>query len=189
MSLDNKKFRNNKTGEVLKVISTFENIAILEGNQKTTVDALLNSSVFSEEIDPSSFFSNQSAYNILAEKIKTELCNVSDLNSFEFTIPALSSGPERKLSAATALQIIEPRITEIFELISHAKKELGSDGDQIQSVVLTGGTALTPTISKICSDVFGLETRIGSPDWGFSVPVELKSPRTSVLAGLIQSIN
>lgn len=71
MSLDNKKFRNNKTGEVLKVISTFENIAILEGNQKTTVDALLNSSVFSEEIDPSSFFSNQSAYNILAEKIKT----------------------------------------------------------------------------------------------------------------------
>ena len=47
MSLDNKKFRNNKTGEVLKVISTFENIAILEGNQKTTVDALLNSSVFS----------------------------------------------------------------------------------------------------------------------------------------------
>ena len=127
--------------------------------------------------------------NALAEKIKTELCNVSDLNSFEFTIPALSSGPERKLSAATALQIIEPRITEIFELISHAKKELGSDGDQIQSVVLTGGTALTPTISKICSDVFGLETRIGSPDWGFSVPVELKSPRTSVLAGLIQSIN
>ena len=71
MSLDNKKFRNNKTGEVLKLISTFENIAILEGNQKTTVDALLNSSVFSEEIDPSSFFSNQSAYNILAEKIKT----------------------------------------------------------------------------------------------------------------------
>jgi hypothetical protein len=71
MSLDNKKFRNNKTGEVVKVISTFENIAILENKQKTTVGELLNPSIFTEEIDPSSFFSNQSAYNILAEKIKT----------------------------------------------------------------------------------------------------------------------
>lgn len=71
MSLDNKKFRNNKTGEVVKVISTFENIAILENKQKTTVGELMNPSVYTEEIDPSSFFSNQSAYNILAEKIKT----------------------------------------------------------------------------------------------------------------------
>ena len=71
MSLDNKKFRNNKTGEVVKVISTFENIAILENKQRTTVGELLNPSAFTEEIDPSSFFSNQSAYNTLAEKIKT----------------------------------------------------------------------------------------------------------------------
>lgn len=71
MSLDNKKFRNNKTGEVVKVISTFENIAVLENKQKTTVGELMNPSIFTEEIDPSSFFSNQSAYNILAEKIKT----------------------------------------------------------------------------------------------------------------------
>ena len=71
MSLDNKKFRNNKTGEVVKVISTFENIAILENKQRTTVGELLNPSAFTEEIDPSSFFSNQSAYNTLAEKITT----------------------------------------------------------------------------------------------------------------------
>lgn len=70
MILDDKKFRNNKTGEVVKVISTFENIAILENKQKTTVSELLNPSSFTEEIDPSSFFSNQSAYNTLAEKIK-----------------------------------------------------------------------------------------------------------------------
>ena len=71
MSLENKKFRNNKTGEVVKVISAFENIAVLENKQKTTVSDLMNPSIYTEEIDPSSFFSNQSAYNILAEKIKT----------------------------------------------------------------------------------------------------------------------
>lgn len=68
MSLDNKKFRNNKTGEVVTVISTFENIAILENKQKTTVGELMNPSIYTEEIDPSSFFSNQSAYNILVKK-------------------------------------------------------------------------------------------------------------------------
>ena len=70
MSLDNKKFKNNKTGEVVQVISTFEDIAILENKQKASVRDLLNPGLFSEEIDPSSFFSNQGAYNILAEKIK-----------------------------------------------------------------------------------------------------------------------
>ncbi len=70
MSLDNKKFKNNKTGEVVQVISSFENIAILENREKAQVADLLNPSLYTEEIDPSSFFSNQGAYNILAEKIK-----------------------------------------------------------------------------------------------------------------------
>lgn len=70
MSLDSKKFRNNKTGEVVQVISSFENIAVLENKQKAKVSDLMNTSLYTEEIDPSSFFSNQGAYNILAEKIK-----------------------------------------------------------------------------------------------------------------------
>jgi hypothetical protein len=70
MSIDNKKFKNNKTGEVVQVISTFEDIAILENKQKASVRDLLNPGLYSEEIDPSSFFSNQGAYNILAERIK-----------------------------------------------------------------------------------------------------------------------
>jgi hypothetical protein len=70
MILDNKKFRNNRTGEVIQVISSFENIAILENKQKAKVTDLLNTSLYTEEIDPSSFFSNQGSYNILAEKIK-----------------------------------------------------------------------------------------------------------------------
>jgi hypothetical protein len=70
MSLDNKKFKNNKTGEVVQVISSFENIAILENREKAQVADLLNPSLYTEEIDPSSFFSNQGAYNILADKIK-----------------------------------------------------------------------------------------------------------------------
>lgn len=71
MNLANRIFTDNRTGESVKVIGSFENIAILENKQKINVETLMDPSKFTEEIDPSSFFNNQSAYNILAEKIKS----------------------------------------------------------------------------------------------------------------------
>ncbi len=71
MNLANKTFRDNKTGEIIKVIDSFENIAILENKQKMDATRLMNTEYYTEQIDPSSFFNNQSAYNSLAEKIKS----------------------------------------------------------------------------------------------------------------------
>lgn len=71
MNLASKTFRNNKTGETVRVIDTFETIAILENKQKIDVRTLMDPNQFTEQIDPSSFFNNQDAYNMLAEKIKT----------------------------------------------------------------------------------------------------------------------
>jgi hypothetical protein len=68
--MNGKKFRDNRTGEVVKVIDAFENIAILENKQKIDVRRLTDTNYFTEEIDPASFFNNQGAYNNLAEKIK-----------------------------------------------------------------------------------------------------------------------
>lgn len=70
MSLAGKVFKNNITGINIKVIDSFENIAILENKQKIDVRTLMDSNQYTEQIDPSSFFNNQGAYNILAEKIK-----------------------------------------------------------------------------------------------------------------------
>jgi hypothetical protein len=70
MSLKDKIFKNNKTGEVVRVIDSFENIAILENKEKADVGRLMNPDFFTEQIDPSTFFSNQNSYNILADKIK-----------------------------------------------------------------------------------------------------------------------
>lgn len=71
MSLAGKVYKNNITGDLIKVIDSFENIAILENKQKIDVTRLMDSNQYTEQIDPSSFFNNQGAYNILAEKIKT----------------------------------------------------------------------------------------------------------------------
>ncbi len=71
MNLASKTFRNNKTGETIKVIDSFENIAILENKQKIDTRQLMNPELYTEQIDPSSFFNNQNAYNSLAERIKS----------------------------------------------------------------------------------------------------------------------
>jgi len=71
MNLANKLFKDNKTGKVLKVIDSFDTIAILENKDKIDVRLLTNPSLYTEQIDPSSFFNNQNSYNFLAEKIKS----------------------------------------------------------------------------------------------------------------------
>lgn len=70
MNLANKSFRNNRTGETIKVIDSFEDIAILENKQKINVKQLMDPSQYTEQIDPDSFFNSQGAYNNLADKIK-----------------------------------------------------------------------------------------------------------------------
>ena len=71
MNLANKAFRDNKTGEIVKVIDSFENIAILENKTKIDTRRLMDQNLYTEQIDPSNFFNNQGAYNSLFEKIKT----------------------------------------------------------------------------------------------------------------------
>jgi len=70
MSLSNKTYKNNRTGETIKVIDSFEDIAVLENKGKEKVSNLLNPDLYTEQIDVSNFFNNQGAYNNLAEKIK-----------------------------------------------------------------------------------------------------------------------
>ncbi len=71
MNLENKIFKDNATGEVVKVIGSFENIAILENKQKVDVRKLTDINFYTEQIDPANFFNNQGAYNSLADKIKS----------------------------------------------------------------------------------------------------------------------
>ena len=71
MSFNNRTFKDNRTGEVVKVIDSFENIAILENKTKIDTRRLMDPNHFTEQVDPSAFFNTQNAYNDLFEKIKT----------------------------------------------------------------------------------------------------------------------
>jgi hypothetical protein len=64
---------DNRTGDVVKVIDSFENIAILENKTKVDVRRLLNSEYYTEYIDPKKFIDNTSSniHNSIFESIKS----------------------------------------------------------------------------------------------------------------------
>jgi hypothetical protein len=73
MNLANKSFRDNRTGEVVRVIDSFENIAILENKSKIDTRRLLDQNYYSEYIDPNQFINSTttSAHNSIFETIKS----------------------------------------------------------------------------------------------------------------------
>lgn len=84
----NKTFKNNKTGEIVKVIDAFENIAILENKGKEYVNNLLNPNIYTEVVDmqnmyveslDNNFLNIQNTYSTIAEQIKNiPINNIKD---------------------------------------------------------------------------------------------------------------
>lgn len=70
MDIAGNSYKNNASGVVVKVIDTFDNIAILENRQKMDVRELTNPELYTEELDVNNFINNSVAYNILADKIR-----------------------------------------------------------------------------------------------------------------------
>jgi len=145
MSLANKSFKNNLTGEVVTVIDSFENIAILENKQKVNVNTLMNTALYTEEIDPMSFFNNQGAYNILAEKIKNiptdqivdddGQMNVAGVNRIDIprgdddSIVTMSSEEDEKAALAAKYGIVAPPVESIQRQNEAFARILGEESE------------------------------------------------------------
>lgn len=79
MSLVNKSFRNNQTGEVVRIVDSYQNIAITDTKEKIDTNRLLDNKYYSEHIDPKLFFNDPNTYNMFAEKIKNiDLSRIPD---------------------------------------------------------------------------------------------------------------
>jgi len=151
MSLANKSFKNNLTGEIVTVIDSFENIAILENKQKLNVNTLMNPALYTEEIDPLSFFNNQGAYNILAEKIKNipteqivddsgEL-NVSGVERIDIprgveeSIVSITTEEDEKAALAAKYGIVSPPVESLQRQNEAFARILGEDSqDELPQV-------------------------------------------------------
>jgi cell division protein FtsA len=123
-----------------------------------------------------------------AEKIKKKYgCawrgHVEDGEMME--VPSVGGRGPRALARIKLVEVIEPRVEEIFE---HVKKELMRCGffDSLAAgVVLTGGATAMDGVCEIAEQVLGLPTRRGTPTKIGGLVDVVRSPSYSTGVGLV----
>ncbi len=104
----------------------------------------------------------------VAREIK-EKYGVAILSSLENKekeeIPYLSvdGRSERRISRRTVVEIIEPRVEEIFTLINEQVQNSGYREEIPAGVVLTGGGSLLKGITYAAEEILGMPARLGLP--------------------------
>lgn len=123
-----------------------------------------------------------------AEKIKLKYgCSMTAMISKEDTIEVPSVGGQRPRTVSRQLlgEIVEPRMEEIFELISREIIKSGYDGFVTSGVVLTGGTASLEGAAALAEQVFNLPVRVGTPTGINGLVDVVNCPMYSTGVGLV----
>jgi len=124
-----------------------------------------------------------------AEELKIrEGCSVEELvdPSRMIEVPNTGGDGVRSATVKNLIEIVEPRMEEIFDLI---KKEIQKSGgyDMLPAgVVLTGGTSLMRGAKVIGERVLGLPVRLGKPIAVKGLSEKVDSPIFATAVGLIQ---
>jgi cell division protein FtsA len=123
-----------------------------------------------------------------AEKIKRKYgCawrgHVDDGEQME--VPSVGGRGPRALARMKLVEVIEPRVEEIFE---HVKKELmrcGYFDGLAAGIVLTGGATAMDGMTEVSEQVLGLPTRRGVPSKIGGLVDVVRSPAYSTGVGLV----
>lgn len=75
-----------------------------------------------------------------------------------------SGKDERQVPKALLLQIIEPRMVEIFQMIKKAIEESGYAGLTPAGIVFTGGGSLLNGAMEVAGDILEIPVRLGYPE-------------------------
>lgn len=213
MSLSNKTFKNNATGEVVKVIDSFENIAVLENKGKAEVAQLLNPDLYTEQIDVSNFFNNQGAYNSLAEKIKTipadqikdeggeVMVNVDGNTSF--TKPAMDESAivmmteeDERAELARKYGVVSPNQNDVDKQNDAFNKILNPESQEVQKVEVNRNPqpvqqVSQPTYQQQVEDpiITMFKNVKRSKDFSISLEIKNKIPRPDFIEMMEDSYN
>jgi cell division protein FtsA len=82
-------------------------------------------------------------------------------------------------------EIIEARLSEMFDLVMEQISQSGTDTAMPAGVVLTGGGALLPNITRVAKKVLKVPARIGYPKGLEGLVDEISGPAFSTIQGLI----
>ncbi len=94
-------------------------------------------------------------------------------------------GEKEKIAKKYLIDIIEPRVEEIFSLIREELERSNYYNIITQGVVLTGGCALLPGITDLAEKIFATNTRVGKPSYPGELGDLINEPRFSTAIGLL----
>jgi cell division protein FtsA len=100
-------------------------------------------------------------------------------------VPSVADREPRVLSQHILCEIIEPRVEEIFTLVSREIIRSGFEGSLASGIVLTGGTALLDSVAEVAEQVLRLPVRIGVPQHVTSLADLVASPLYAASIGLV----
>jgi cell division protein FtsA len=122
------------------------------------------------------------------EKIKIEYgcalkekCNPE--KQFEFNL--IGSSVKKTVKATEIAQVIEERLTEIFNFLKEKIEAEKLKESALCGVVLTGGVAEIPGAQELCEKIIGLPTRLGRPLNVKVLNEEIKNPSFATAVGLL----
>ena len=81
-------------------------------------------------------------------------------------------------------EIIDARLSDMFELIEAHLKKIGRNGLLPAGIILTGGGSSIPDIDSLAKHALKLPARIGTPENGFNVRSQVSDPSWAVAYGL-----
>ncbi|MBF0183999.1 MAG: cell division protein FtsA [Magnetococcales bacterium] len=123
-----------------------------------------------------------------AELIKRKYgCALSSLVNPEETIevPSIGDRKARSLGRHILAEIIEPRVEELFTLVSREIARSGFEEQLAAGVVLTGGSSITEGIVELAEEVFNKPVRRGIPQGIGGLTDVVHSPVFATAVGLV----
>lgn len=125
----------------------------------------------------------------LAEAVKLEFGHadtraVQPLEMF----PVQPFGEEHisQVKRSDLVDIINARVSEIFELVLVEVKRSGYEGLLTAGVVLTGGASLLPGMKAVANRVMGMPARVAQPEAISGLADPLRNPAYSTSVGLLR---
>ncbi len=124
-----------------------------------------------------------------AEDIKinygTAIASMASANEI-IEIPLVDGLEPKKITTQALSQVIEPRVTELFELIRNELHRSRTGGIIASGIVITGGSSMLNGIVKLGEQIFDMPMRMGVPRDIDGLLQVIENPRYATGVGLLK---
>ncbi|MBC9070440.1 cell division protein FtsA [Thauera sp. CAU 1555] len=100
-------------------------------------------------------------------------------------VPGVGDRPPRKLSRQALADVIEPRVSELFELVQAELRRSGYEELLSSGIVLTGGSSVMNGMVELGEEVFHMPVRVGAPQYEGGLADVVCQPRYATAMGLL----